>query len=85
MTNDKQNDSIKDIGCLEAIEQIYAYLDGELTEAEVNEFEHHMGHCRSCFSRKELETELNKKLNKTSEGEIPESLQNRLKNLIDNF
>jgi len=85
MTNDKQIDSIKDIGCLEAIEQIYAYLDGELTEAEVTDFEHHMGHCRSCFSRKELETELTKKLKKSSKEKIPDSLQNRLKNLIDNF
>ena len=45
-----------DIGCLRAIEAFYAYLDGELDDPEsIADFEHHLGHCRSCFSRIEMD------------------------------
>ena len=48
-----------DIGCLEAIEAFYAYLDGELDDPQsIADFEHHMSHCRSCFSRAEVENML---------------------------
>jgi len=94
MTDDKQihdnhhhehDDAVEDIGCLQAIEQLYAYLDGELSTDEKIHFEHHMQHCRSCFSRKELEIKLTKQLQQSAEGEPPESLQQRLQDLIDKF
>jgi len=77
------DEAIDDIGCLQAIEQLYAYLDGELSDDERIKFEHHMQHCCSCFSRKELETKLSKQLQESAEGEIPDSLQQRLNDLID--
>jgi len=89
MTNDEHNHSkdnaMEDIGCLQAIEQLYAYLDGELSQVEKNHFEHHMQHCRSCFSRKELEMKLTRQLKESADGEPPESLQKRLQDLIDKF
>ena len=37
-----------DIGCLRAIEALYAYLDGELEDpGSIEEVEHHLSHCRS--------------------------------------
>jgi len=83
--NHSDNDAVEDIGCLQAIEQLYAYLDGELNPIEKSHFEHHMQHCRSCFSRKELETKLTRQLQASADGEPPESLQKRLQNLIDKF
>ena len=89
MTDEKHShhhdhdDAIEDIGCLQAIEQLYAYLDDELTEEEKVKFEHHMQHCCSCFSRKELEIKLSKQLQKTADGDVPESLQKRLDDLMD--
>ena len=75
-----------DIGCLRAIEAFYAYLDGELNdEVERTKFENHLQHCRSCYSRRELEMELNRKLRKSANGEVPASLKNRLSDLIDNL
>ena len=73
----------EDIDCLIAIEQMYAYLDGELSAEDKAKFEQHMQHCRSCYSRRELELELNQRLKQTNSGELPETLQSRLKSLLD--
>ena len=87
MTKDsdsKHNESnIEEIDCLQAIEMLYAYLDGELDDDELAQYEHHLGHCRSCFSRSQLETALNKRNQESSKGEAPAEVQNRLRNLID--
>ena len=45
MMNTK-DDQHHDIGCLQAIEAFYAYLDGELEDPKsIEEFEDHMKHC----------------------------------------
>lgn len=87
MTKDsgsKDNESnIEEIDCLEAIEMLYAYLDGELDDNELAQYEHHLGHCKSCFSRSQLETALNKRIQQSAKDEAPAEVQSRLRNLID--
>lgn len=86
MTNENDESHhhhIDEIDCTQAIELLYAYLDGELSDNELEQFEHHLGHCRSCYSRSEIETALNKRIKETGTDSAPESLQNRLKNIID--
>jgi anti-sigma factor (TIGR02949 family) len=83
-TGSKDNESnIEEIDCLQAIEMLYAYLDGELDDEELEQYEHHMGHCRSCFSRSQLETALNKRIRQSGKDEAPAEVQNRLRSLID--
>jgi len=73
-----------DIGCLEAIEALYAYLDGEIRDPdELRAIEHHLGHCRSCFSRMELERTLTARARESSASKAPEALQRRLEDLLD--
>lgn len=73
-----------DIGCLEAIEALYAYLDGELGESvSIEQVEKHMEHCRSCYSRKDVERLLTERMRQADKKRAPEALQSRLKNLID--
>lgn len=80
-TKDTHN---QDIGCLQAIEAFYAYLDGELEDpASIEEFEHHMRHCRSCYSRADVEKLLTKRIADSSKAKAPELLQNRLRDLMD--
>ena len=75
-----------DIGCLQAIEAFYAYLDGELDNPEsIEEFEHHLGHCRSCFSRIEMEKALNRRLRETTQKESPDDLRDRVSKLMAKF
>jgi anti-sigma factor (TIGR02949 family) len=75
-----------DIGCLRAIEALYAYLDGELEDpASIADFEHHMRHCRSCFTRAEIEKALTSRLRESVKSQAPEELRARLRNLMDKF
>jgi anti-sigma factor (TIGR02949 family) len=75
-----------EIGCLQAIEAFYAYLDGELDDPEsIADFEHHLDHCRSCFSRIEMEKALNARIRKSAKRETPEALRERVGKLLDKF
>ncbi len=75
-----------DIGCMRAIEAFYAYLDGELDDLEsIADFEHHLGHCRSCFSRIEIEKALNERMRKSARRESSEALRERVGKLMEKF
>ncbi|MCW8925534.1 MAG: zf-HC2 domain-containing protein [Xanthomonadales bacterium] len=85
---------IDDIGCLEAIEYLYAWLDGELDGEEIaNDVEYHISHCKSCFSRAEMEKALTEHIRRSTgpaTGEdgkkaprSPRSLQTRLEDLLN--
>jgi len=84
MSDSKDKTEIDDIGCLEAINGLYAYLDGEIDDPEeIAKIEHHLGHCRACYSRTQLETALAQHIRKSAKGHTPPQLQNRLRKLID--
>ena len=83
MTHDKEQSHLEH-DCLEAIENLQAYLDGELNPAEVEIFENHLDHCRSCFTRKEFEVVITKRI-KSTKGRVPATLKSRLTDLIDKF
>ena len=75
-----------DIGCLQAIEAFYAYLDGEIEDPKsIEEFEHHMRHCRSCYSRADVERLLTQRIAESARAKAPEMLQNRLRDLMHEF
>ena len=88
----RHSDTSKDIpknvdsDCLKAFDHLYAYINGELNDPDaVAMIERHLSHCRSCFSRAQIEREINERLKKSKKGETPASLQDRLKKLIDSF
>lgn len=75
-----------DIGCLQAIEAFYAYLDGELDDPDsIAGFEHHLDHCRSCYSRIEMEKMLNRRMRKSAKHDSPEELRDRVAELMKKF
>ena len=75
-----------DIGCLQAIEAFYAYLDGELDDPEaIADFEHHLEHCRSCYSRIDMEKALNHRIRKSAKRESSEALRERVGKLMEKF
>lgn len=84
MNTGKEETQVDEIGCIEAINGLYAYLDGEMgDEAEIARFEHHLSHCRVCCSRTELEAAIAEFVRKVAKGRSPETLQDRLRKLID--
>lgn len=84
MSDDLDKLHIDDSDCLEAMDHLYAYLNGELDDkVTLNKVEHHLGHCKSCYSRAEMEREINKRLKASSNHEdTPESLKKRLNELM---
>lgn len=87
MSEKKELPVVTDSDCLEAMDHLYAYLSGELDDnpEKFAIVEHHLGHCRSCFTRAEMERVLNARLKETGKGETPESLKKRLRKLMDTF
>jgi anti-sigma factor (TIGR02949 family) len=86
MNTTKDSYEREDIGCLEAIEAFYAYLDGELSDPKsVADFEHHMGHCRSCFSRADVEKMLTERMRESANNQVPQELRSRLRRLMEEF
>lgn len=86
MTQNKDGKHIEDIDCTEAIGHLYAYLDNEIDDAEsLEKLENHMEHCQSCYTRSEVERALSERMQQAARTNAPESLQNRLRGLIDKF
>jgi anti-sigma factor (TIGR02949 family) len=80
--SDNQSES-QGIGCLEAIDSLYAYLDGELDDSlSIADVEKHISHCQHCYSRAEMEKILTDRIRKSARdsqpGDAPEALRKRL-------
>lgn len=75
-----------DIGCLRAIELFYAWLDGEIEDpGSIADFEHHLEHCRSCFSRAEFEGLITERMRAAAAAPAPDTLRRRMRILMDSF
>ena len=84
MTNETSKPEINEIDCVEAFDHLYAYLNNEIANpVDLANIEHHLSHCKSCFSRSQMERKLNARLKKSADNEIPEKLKLRLNHLLD--
>jgi anti-sigma factor (TIGR02949 family) len=75
----------EDVGCLEAIEWLYAWLDGELDRASIDQLEKHLQHCKSCYSRKEMEQALTTRIRETREEQPSTEFRERLGKLLEDL
>ena len=86
MSKDNHNHEVEDIDCTEAIDKLYAYLDGELVDVDaVSKLEHHLEHCHSCFTRSQVESAITGKMKDAGRNQTPDTLKNRLREMIDKF
>ena len=86
MTSDNEQSDIEDIDCTQAIGELYAYLDDEIDDIEsLRKLEKHLEHCHSCFTRTEVERALTERIQQAAKSKAPESLQDRLRDLVDKF
>lgn len=84
MSDKHDKSDIKEIDCLEAIGHLYAYLDGEISdETQKAEIAQHLDHCKSCYSRSQMEIAINNRLESMDKIDSPETLEKRLRNVID--
>jgi mycothiol system anti-sigma-R factor len=66
------------ITCAEAVERMWAYLDGELTADDRAALEEHLGFCRVCCGEVEFAQELRGFLARSASEELPDDVRARL-------
>jgi mycothiol system anti-sigma-R factor len=66
------------ITCAEAVERLWAYLDGALTAADKAALEEHLGFCRVCCGEVEFAQELRGFLARSAAEELPDDVRTRL-------
>lgn len=64
--------------CADALEELYVYLDGELTDEKRSTIRHHLDDCNPCFEAFDFEAELRIVISTRCRDEVPESLRTRI-------
>jgi len=64
--------------CGEAIEKLYGFLDGELTEERRVEIRHHLDDCAPCLEAFDFEAELRVMISVRCRDDVPEALRLRV-------
>jgi mycothiol system anti-sigma-R factor len=67
-----------DADCSEALEALYTFLDGELTETKRIEIRHHLDDCSPCLEAFDFEAELRLVVRQRCRDQVPEALRQRL-------
>lgn len=71
------------ISCVEAIERIHEYLDGELEEATASDVAHHFRVCQQCFPHLRLEERFREALRDSQRKEkCPDRLRAQVLELL---
>lgn len=71
------------VDCVEAVHELYYYLDGELTEERREVIRVHLDWCGPCGGAAEFEAELRKVIANRCKDRVPDSLIRRVAEAID--
>jgi mycothiol system anti-sigma-R factor len=64
--------------CGQAIEKLYGFLDGELTDRRRVEIRHHLDDCAPCLQAFDFEAELRVMISVRCRDDVPEALRLRV-------
>lgn len=82
MVNDESgacaDGSFAGVDCIEAVRQLYTYLDGELTEERRTAIAHHLDECSPCAGAAGFEAELRTVIASKCRDRVPDSLVERI-------
>ncbi len=71
------------VDCVEAVHELYSYLDGELTEVRRQEISIHLDWCGPCGGAAQFEAELRKVIANRCKDRVPQTLIDRVAAAID--
>lgn len=71
-----------EVDCGEAVERLYHYLDGELTEERRAKIQQHLDACHSCVEAYDFEAELRQLIANRCKDHVPPSLLARVKAVL---
>lgn len=66
------------VDCVEAVHELYSYLDGELTEVRREEIRIHLDWCGPCGGAAHFEEELRRVIADRCKDRVPQSLMERV-------
>jgi mycothiol system anti-sigma-R factor len=67
-----------DAECEEALEALYHFLDGELTEARRIVIRHHLEDCSPCLEAFDFEAELRLVIRQRCRDQVPDALRRKV-------
>ncbi len=70
-------------GCDEALEELYLFLDGELTDERRVTIRTHLDECSGCFEAFDFEAELRLVIAHRCRDEVPEEFRSKIAALLD--
>ncbi len=73
------------ITCSEAVEQLWHYLERELSESRRGEVEEHLAFCRRCCGELEFADELRRFLGEAGRPSLPAEVEARLTSFLDDL
>ncbi|MGQ0813063.1 MAG: zf-HC2 domain-containing protein [Gemmatimonadota bacterium] len=76
---------VRKLTCEEALRALATYIDGELDRGDQEAVQHHIEHCKSCFSRAEFERRLKLQLAGIGHQHVNADLAGRIRALIRDF
>ena len=71
------------VDCVEAVHELYHYLDGELTEVRREEIRVHLDWCGPCGGAADFEAELRRVIANRCQDRVPQSLMDRIAAAIE--
>jgi mycothiol system anti-sigma-R factor len=66
------------VDCVEAVHELYSYLDGELTEVRREEIRVHLDWCGPCGGAAQFEEDLRRVIANRCKDRVPQSLIDRV-------
>jgi len=64
--------------CQQALDTLYHFLDGELTDDRRRLIQHHLDECSSCLEAYDFEAELKVVISRRCRDVVPDSLRTRV-------
>jgi anti-sigma factor (TIGR02949 family) len=77
--------SIRTMGCREALEHLFSYLDDQIRVGKRRELEQHLTRCPACSARLNFERELRVRLRQVGQPPIPQAFAKRIKRLLQDL
>ncbi|MFP4635446.1 MAG: anti-sigma factor family protein [Nitriliruptoraceae bacterium] len=71
------------ISCAQAVQQLWEYLEDEVSSRDRQAVEEHLAFCRRCCGEVEFAEELRSVLEEASEVELPTAVERRLVGVLD--
>ena len=68
--------------CNETLQELYQYLDGELSDADRRHIQHHLDVCSPCLAAFDFEAELRLVIRNRCHDTVPRGLRERIAQAI---